>query len=134
MSSDSTDSFKDHMDKPLHALVIEDELLIALDIEQQLKELGFATVDVATSEMEAIDLAQKRCPDLITADVELREGNGISAIRKICARRGQVPVIYITSRLDLLELVPDSIVVQKPFAMGKLRQAHLDAMGSTSRQ
>jgi two-component system, response regulator PdtaR len=122
------------MKKPLHALVIEDELLIALDIEQQLKELGFATVDVATSEKEAIELAQKRCPDLITADVELREGNGISAIRKICAGGGQVPVIYITSRLDLLELVPDSIVVQKPFATAKLRQAQLDAMGSTSRQ
>jgi CheY-like chemotaxis protein len=121
------------MNKPLHALVIEDELLIALDIEQQLKELGFATVDVATSEMEAIEFAHKQCPDLITADVELREGNGISAIRKICARRGQVPVIYITSRLDLLDLVPDSIVIQKPFASGKLRQAHLDALSATSR-
>jgi two-component system, response regulator PdtaR len=122
------------MKKPLHALVIEDELLIALDIEQQLKELGFASVDIATSEMEAIELAQERCPDLITADVELREGNGISAIRKICARAGQVAIIYITSRTDLLDLVPDSIVIQKPFATGKLRQAHLEALNSTSRQ
>jgi two-component system, response regulator PdtaR len=122
------------MKKPLHALVIEDELLIALDIEQQLKELGFASVDIATSEMEAIELAQERCPDLITADVELREGDGISAIRKICARAGQVAIIYITSRTDLLDLVPDSIVIQKPFATGKLRQAHLEALNSTSRQ
>ncbi len=113
--------------------MIEDELLIALDIEQQLKELGFATVDIATSEMEAIELAQERCPDLITADVELREGNGISAIRKICARAGQVAIIYITSRTDLLDLVPDSIVIQKPFATGKLRQAHLEALSCTSR-
>lgn len=118
----------------MHALVIEDELLIALDIEQQLRELGFATVDIAASELEAIDLARQHCPDLITADVELRQGNGISAIREICSRYGQVPIIYITSRSDLLDRVPDSIVIQKPFNPGRLRQAHLAALSSASRR
>jgi CheY-like chemotaxis protein len=122
------------MNKNMHALVIEDELLIALDIEQQLKELGFATVDIATSEVQALELAQQRCPDLITADVELRQGNGISAIHEICARYGQVPIIYITSRSDLLGQVPDSIVIRKPFFSGKLRQAHRAALSSASRR
>lgn len=80
----------------MHALIIEDEFLIALDIEERLQKLGFTSVDVAITEAQAVELAHRRCLDLITANVHLREGTGIAAIQKICSEYEKIPVIYIT--------------------------------------
>jgi CheY-like chemotaxis protein len=107
----------------LHALVIEDEPLVALDLEYQLRLLGVSTVDVAASEIGAIELAKQRCPDLITADVGLQQGSGISAVQAICAKNGTIPVIYVTAQSDRLSNAPADLVVTKPFLPGALRRA-----------
>jgi DNA-binding NarL/FixJ family response regulator len=63
----------------MHALIIEDEFLVALNIEDSLIALGFASSETVVTEEEAVVTARRRAPDLITADVRLLRGTGIAA-------------------------------------------------------
>ena len=96
-----------------HALIIEDEELIASSIEEELREHGFTTFGVARSEREAILFADQQEPDLITVDAKLAEGSGVSAILKICTRRA-VPVIVVTG-YPLAVTLPGVVTLGKPF-------------------
>jgi CheY-like chemotaxis protein len=55
----------------MHALIIEDEPLIAMLIEDCLRLLGYDSIQFAATEAEAVAAASMRCPDLITSDVRL---------------------------------------------------------------
>jgi CheY-like chemotaxis protein len=57
----------------VHALIIEDEMMIAAAIEFVLRDCGFDSFDVASSSLAAIRAAARRCPNLITAD-HVRDG------------------------------------------------------------
>jgi CheY-like chemotaxis protein len=83
----------------MHALVIEDEPLIAMLIEDELRAIGYSSVAFAVTEIEAMEAAQDHVPDMITSDVRLAEGCGISAVEAIC-RSGKVPVAFITGLVD----------------------------------
>ncbi len=71
----------------MHALIIEDDDLIAMTIEAVLRDCGFTSFTVAVSLDEAVAAATGRCPDLITADVELKPGSGIDAVQTICSSK-----------------------------------------------
>lgn len=108
----------------MHALIIEDELLIAMAIEDALRDCGFTSFDFAVSAEEAITAALRKCPDLITADVELRPGCGITAVESICSEQ-PVPVLFITGSPDEVRIrMPGHALVEKPFSAG-------DIMGAT---
>ncbi len=100
--------------RPRHALVIEDEILIALEIEDLLKKQGFATVDIAESPTEALDRALRRKPDLITADYRIVDGTGTEAVSMIMAHLGPIPVVYVTGHTKALAGHDQDVVVQKP--------------------
>lgn len=113
-----------------HALIIEDEAIIALELEDRLRELGFRTFDVAVSPTEAIDHALRRKPDLITADVRIVGGTGIEAVHAIEAQVGHVPHIYITGNVDLLGDEDGAVVVEKPVRSYVLAQAWATAIAA----
>lgn len=98
----------------MHALIIEDEYVLALDLEDHLRALGFTSFDMAATEEQAIAFARKRQPDLITADMRLREGTGVSAVQRITQERA-VPVIYVTGNVEELSDCPREIIVGKPY-------------------
>lgn len=99
----------------MHALIIEDESLIALAIEDVLRDCGFASFDFAASAEEAVAAATRNCPDLITADVKLGPGCGIDAVQAICSQL-PIPVLFITgSPADVRMRMPWHVLVQKPF-------------------
>jgi DNA-binding response OmpR family regulator len=99
----------------VHALIIEDEALIALAIEEILVDCGFTSFDFATSNESAIGAAKMRCPDLITADVELRPGCGIDAVNAICSGPS-IPVLFITgSPTEVIGRMPHHPLIVKPF-------------------
>ncbi len=107
----------------MHALIIEDELLIALTIEEILGDCGFTSFDVASSTEEAIKAARLRCPALITADVELRPGSGIDAVNAICSGP-PIPVIFITgSPFEVTSRMPQHPLVHKPFTSAAVMAA-----------
>jgi two-component system, response regulator PdtaR len=107
----------------MHALIIEDEALIALVIEDVLRECGCDSFDFATSRDAAVAAALRRCPDLITADVQLAPGCGIDAVEAICSER-RIPVVFITaSGGDVVRRLPQHLVVRKPFAAAQVAAA-----------
>jgi len=62
----------------MRALVIEDELIVAMELESRLVELGLTVVGLASSHREAMALAASSPPDLVLADVRI--AGGVSGI------------------------------------------------------
>jgi len=107
----------------MHALIIEDEMLIALDLADSLEGLGYNTVEMATNESDAVCAAHQRQPDLVTADFNLERGTGVRAVEQICAEH-DVPVVFVTSSPGaVLELQPNATVISKPFTARRLSKA-----------
>lgn len=107
----------------MHALIIEDESMIAIAIEDALRGCGFTSFDIAVSAEEAVTSAERRCPDLITADVELRPGCGITAVQSICSER-PIPVIFITGSPGEVRIrMPGHALVEKPFSVDHIMDA-----------
>lgn len=99
----------------MHALIIEDDELIAMAIEDVLRDCGFRSFDVAGSVDAAVTAVTTRCPQLITADVELKPGCGIDAVQTICSER-VIPVVFITGQPDSVRSqMPQHPVLGKPF-------------------
>jgi CheY-like chemotaxis protein len=112
-----------------HALIIEDQIIIALEVEQLLREIGFASFDVAATPHDAIEMAQRHRPDLITADVRIVEGTGIEAVRAITEQLGEIPYIYVTGNVDMLPDVDAETIVEKPINPRRFRRACVVAGG-----
>jgi len=107
----------------MHALIIEDEPITALLIEDELRALGYVSVDFAVTEAEAVAAARRRCPDLITADVGLPEGCGIAAVEAICGGR-PIPVVFITANApEVRGRLRGAVVVPKPFGASHISAA-----------
>ena len=111
----------------MHALIIEDEYLIAQLIQDRLRDLGYTSFAFAMDEDEAVAAASRKCPDLITSDVQLSPGCGIDAVMRICDEK-PIPVLYITGvAASVRERCPWAVVIQKPFGMADLAAAVLEA-------
>jgi CheY-like chemotaxis protein/DNA-directed RNA polymerase specialized sigma24 family protein len=99
-------------------LIIEDEPVIAADIEALVKELGHTVVDIAATRTEAVDAVARKTPGLVLADIQLADGSsGIDAVKDILARYN-VPVIFITAfpeRLLTGERPEPTFLITKPF-------------------
>lgn len=106
----------DEQEAAMHALIIEDEFMIATVIEYVLGNCGFDSFDIVPSSEEAVAAAAIRCPDLITVDVHLQAGSGIDAVAKICPHPS-IPVIFITGSAALIrDRIGEHIVLNKPFS------------------
>lgn len=99
-------------------LIIEDESIIALDLENMMTELGHEVVGIAATRDDAVKQATARRPGLILADVRLADGSsGIDAVSEIL-RSFDVPVIFITAypeRLLTGERPEPTYLITKPF-------------------
>ena len=99
-------------------LIIEDEPLIAMDIEQMVESLGHRVVGVARTHKEAVALYGKTSPRMILADIQLADGSsGIDAVNDILSTEA-LPVIFITAfpeRLLTGKRPDPTFMVTKPF-------------------
>jgi len=99
-------------------LIIEDEPVIAADIEALVRELGHQVLDVAATRAEAVEAVARATPGLVLADIQLADGSsGIDAVRDILGRF-DVPVIFITAfpeRLLTGERPEPTFLITKPF-------------------
>ena len=99
-------------------LIIEDEPLIAHDIETLVADLGHEVTGVARTHAEAVSLADQDAPGLVLADIQLADGSsGIDAVNDII-KTFNVPVIFITAfpeRLLTGEKPEPAFLITKPF-------------------
>ncbi len=80
--------------------IVEDEAIIALEIENQLQLLGYDVTSTVDTGEKAIDKAEEDKPDLILMDIRLKgKMDGIEAADEIRNRFG-IPVIFSTAYLE----------------------------------
>ena len=84
----------------IRILVVEDESLVARDIQNMLRSLGYDVTGVVSSGEQAIQKAAASVPDLVLMDIVLKgEIDGIAAAERIWEDYG-IPVIYLTAYAD----------------------------------
>ena len=81
---------------PSRILIVEDEAIVAMDLKLHLQELGYGSVDVASSGEEALEAAGRLAPDLVLMDISLGSGmDGIVAARHL--QNLGIPCLLYTS-------------------------------------
>ncbi len=111
--------------RPIRVQIVEDELIVAYDLRQNLESLGYSVTGIASSEQQAIELADREKPDLVLMDINLgRGGDGTRAAREV-SHRLHVPVIFLTAYAgeDILQKAIESApygYVLKPIQMVEL--------------
>lgn len=115
-------------------LIVEDELIVAADLEMKLRRLGYVIVGVAVSGEEAIQMAETANPDVVLMDIQLQgQMSGTEAARLIQTRRG-VPIIFVTAFANIFlrepqQMQPPGICLSKPFSTHQLKAALETAVG-----
>jgi PAS domain S-box-containing protein len=101
-------------------LVVEDEHIVAMDLQSRLRNLGYEVPETASSADEAVEKAGQVRPDLVLMDIYLgSDRDGIHAAAEIRSRY-DIPVIYITAYADTATLQRAKITepfgyILKPF-------------------
>lgn len=80
-------------------LIAEDNDLVALTLEEQLKGLGYDVIGIARTGAEAIDLASRLGPDLVIMDIRMPEMEGTEAATRINQQR-PTPILMLTAYTD----------------------------------
>ena len=117
----------EHMKKS-KILIVEDEGIVALDLESRLRGMGYIVVGVADSGEEAIQEATETHPDLVLMDIRLKgDVDGIEAAEVIRARL-DIPVIYLTALVEedtmrRAEVTQNYGCIAKTLEEGELREA-----------
>ena len=112
-------------------LIIEDEPIIAMDLETIVRDLGHTVNGVAVTRDEAVALAHAHRPGLVLADIQLADdSSGIDAVKDILAEFS-VPVIFITAfpeRLLTGERPEPTFLITKPFQRSTVKAAISQAL------
>ena len=112
-------------------LIIEDEAIIAADIESLVRELGHRVTGTAPTHTEAVEAVREHKPGLVLADIQLADGSsGIDAVRDIL-KDINVPVIFITAfpeRLLTGERPEPTFLITKPFQPETVKAAISQAL------
>ncbi len=109
-------------------LIVEDEAIVALEIQDRLVMLGYKVCNIASSGEKAVALAEATSPNLILMDVKLKGNmNGIEAAKIIKERFG-IPSIFITAFSDenTLKQIKEFLHYEcllKPFEEEELKEA-----------
>jgi PAS domain S-box-containing protein len=85
---------------PLNILIAEDESIVAMDIEEALKNARYSVLGIVSSGREAVQKASETRPDLVLMDIRLEgDMDGVQAARQI-REKYNIPVIYLTAHSD----------------------------------
>lgn len=113
-------------------MIIEDEAIIAMDIESIVAEMGHRVTGIARTRAEAIKLGREDVPDLILADIQLADNSsGIDAVNDLLAELGTRPVIFITAfpeRLLTGDKPEPAFLISKPYTVDQVVSSVSQAM------
>jgi CheY-like chemotaxis protein len=103
---------------PLRVLIVEDEAVLAMQVECLLLEAGHEPVGHALDSAEALTLARALSPDLALVDVHLRDGlTGVEVMRALTRDRG-IAGVFVTANLRLVpsDFAGALAAISKPFS------------------
>jgi CheY-like chemotaxis protein len=110
---------------PARVLIVEDETIVAIDIQKTVQTLGYDVPAIAFSGEEALQKTEELHPDVVLMDIVLRgQMDGIEAAQKIYERFG-IPIVYLTAymdeeRLTRTQRIGPCFFCIKPFDEGEL--------------
>ncbi len=117
-------------------LIVEDERIVAMDLQATLRDLGHDAFAIASSADEAIAAVNQRCPDVVLMDIRIKGAvDGIETAARLRARF-DLAIIFLTAHNDDATLArasdtaPDGYV-QKPVQVDALRLAVEHALSSS---
>lgn len=117
-------------------LIIEDEAIIAMDLEGILTGMGHSITGIARTATRAVEMGKAMRPDLVLADIHLADdSSGIDAVNELMAHFGELPVIFITAypeRLLTGDRPEPAFLIAKPYNEDQVRLAASQALFMTS--
>lgn len=108
------------VEKSARILIVEDENIIAMDIQYILQKMGYDVFAIVSSGEESINIASLSMPDIVLMDIKLKgKMNGIQAAESIY-NQFRIPIIYVSAYGDELAYVQSGRFkpfefVRKPF-------------------
>jgi two-component SAPR family response regulator len=105
-------------------MIVEDEALLALELEFEVEAAGHSVVGTAASRKAAFDIIDRSEPDFAFVDVHLSDGpSGIDIGRRLVER--QIPFVFVTGNI---RRIPEDFVgaigaIEKPYTMNGLQNA-----------
>ena len=120
-------------------LVVDDESIIANDIQDMLKDEGYDVPAIASSGEEAIKKAEEIKPDLVLMNIGLKgDMDGIDAAAHI-HNRFNIPIVYVTAYMDEKRLERAKVTepfgyIIKPFEDKELSSAIEKALGGNPKE
>ena len=115
------------------ALIVEDEFLIAHDLEASMHDLGYDDCDVAPNASQAHAMSMCARPDIVVVDVCLEGGREGIEVARWLREMFAVPVVFVTSYSDddtvarVRQRVPGAPVLPKPVYPARLADAIIEA-------
>jgi DNA-binding NarL/FixJ family response regulator len=103
----------------LRVVIVEDEAVLAMDMEFSLTQSGFDVVGIADTEREAVLLVDQQRPDLVLMDITLRDGDGLAVARAIADREAKIVFVSASSDPETLaaaEALRPLGFIRKPYA------------------
>jgi DNA-binding LytR/AlgR family response regulator len=101
-------------------LIVEDEIIVAKDIQHSLERLGYEIIGIASDQDQVIKLIDKASPNIVLMDIMLRnEQNGVE-IAEFIRTNYHIPVIFLTAyadsvTIDRAKLAESYGYILKPF-------------------
>lgn len=120
--------------QPVRVLIVEDDLLVAMDHKAVVAHLGGEVIGETDCGEEAVCLAEDLSPDVVMMDVRLHGAlDGIDAAELISLRLG-IPIVFVTAYGDpatrgRMDGVGTSAPVLKPASVSEIREAIREACG-----
>lgn len=114
------------MSRPLNILIVEDEALLAYQLQDDLTEAGHAVVGCAASAAHALKLAAETRPDLALVDIHLADGpTGVGVAQRLAEANRDTAVLFMTANM---KRIPDGFcgalgVIGKPHTAHGIRRA-----------
>lgn len=108
---------------PMNVLIVEDEALLAMELEDLVGECGHHVIGWAPSESEAVSMINQYEPDLAFVDLQLQGGtSGLNVAEKCHGRKTCLVFITANRRLIPADFVGAAGVIEKPYRASSFRQ------------
>jgi CheY-like chemotaxis protein len=115
----------------VRVLLVEDEAMVALNLEALVEELGHTVVGIAATRAQALDLARHQPPQVAVVDVNLLDGRtGLQIADELAAAFGTIVVIATGNPEGIACGGAITTVVRKPYADAALLDAVRQAAGA----